>query len=115
MRWVLIFLITTIMFITSCMGYVPNKRMNFLCSFSPDVVYYKLYVSEAPEQVTRKSRSFNINDGLNTGKLDDLTNRISINLTELLDKGEYYIGVTAVGSNNEESEIRRVEHVIIIN
>ena len=114
MRWLLIFLITTLMFITSCVEYVPHKRINFLSSFSPDVVYYKLYVSEAPEQVTVKSRSFNIDDGLNTGELDKLTSRMSIDLTELLDKGEYYIGVTTVGSNNEESEMRRVEHVIII-
>ena len=102
------------MFICACVSQVPHKHINFLRSFSPDVSNYKLYVSEAPIPVTNKSRSFVIKDGLNTGKLDELTSRISVDLTELLDKGEYFVGVTSVGSNKEESELIVLDRIIVV-
>ena len=102
------------LFFSSCVQQTINKHITFLQSFSPDVSHYKLYVSEAPVAVTNKSRSFVIKDGLNTGKLDELTSRISVDLTELLDKGEYFIGVTSVGSNKEESEMIILDRIIVV-
>ena len=102
------------LFVCSCISQVSHKHITFLQSFSPDVMHYKLYVSEAPVAVTSKSRSFVIKDGLNTGKFDELTSRMSVDLTELLNKGEYFIGVTSVGNNKEESEMIVLDRITVI-
>ncbi len=101
-------------FVMSCTEYVSHKRINFLQSFSPNITHYNLYVAEAPEKVSIKSKSYIIKDGFNTGEFDELTSRISIDLTELLGSGEYYIGITAMGPDNEESKMKLLDNVIII-
>ena len=108
-----IFLII-MMFIVACTEYIPHKHINFLQSFSPDISHYNLYVSEAPEKVSVKSKSYIIKDGFNTGEFDELTSRISVDLTELLGSGEYYIGITAIGPDNEESKMKLLNNIIII-
>lgn len=102
------------MFITSCVTPIKCKQINFLRSFSLDVKYYKLYISKVPDKPTYKSKSYIIKEGLNC-KLDDLTSRININLyTVCVEKGEYYIGVSAVSNSNEESKIKILESKIIL-
>ena len=108
------FLISTLLFIFACAQSTPHKHINFLQSFSPDIIYYNLYVSEAPIPVTNQSKSFIIKNGLNIGKFNELTSRISVDLTELLDDGEYFIGVTSVGNNNEESKMMISDRVIVV-
>ncbi len=111
----IIFLITT-MLIVSCMGNVKHTHthINFLQSSSPNVAYYRLYVSEFPKKVTNRSKKFTIKDGLNTGEFDDATKRMSIDLTELIGKGSYYIGVSSVSVDDEESKIRILDKVVVV-
>jgi len=110
----MLFLILFMIFFASCVGFVGHKRIQFLKSFSPDVMYYKLYVSKAPKKVTNESKSFIINDGVNTGKFGDEISTVSVDLTKLLGRGEYYIGVTSVGKNEEESVIRSLDKVTVV-
>jgi len=114
MRLIILFLIVAMMFFASCVGFVEHKRVRFLKSFSPDVIHYKLYVSEAPKKVTNRSKNFIIKGGLNTGKFDDITSRMSIDLTELIGKGSYYIGVSSVSVDKEESKIIMLDRVVVV-
>ena len=114
MKKILIFLITIMLFIISCENSIKHRHINFLKSFSSDVSHYKLYVSKVPDKVTYKSKSYIIKEGLNC-ELDELTSRISIDLTNLIDeKGEYYIGVSAVSNSNEESKLKILKSPIIL-
>ena len=114
MKTILIFLITIMLFTMSCVNSAKHKHINFLKSFSSDVSHYKLYVSKVPEKVTYKSKSYIIKEGLNC-ELDELTSRISIDVTNLIDeKGEYYIGISAVSNSNEESKLKVSEVAIIL-
>lgn len=93
---------------------IKYKQISFLRSFSPDVVYYKLYISKVPNSVTYKSKSYIIKEGLNC-KLDELTSRISIDSINLgNERGEYYIGISSVNNLNEESEIETSKITIIL-
>ena len=114
MKKMLYFLIVMVVFITSCIIPIKHRRFSFLKSFSPDVTYYKLYMSKVPNRVTYKSKSYIIKEGLNC-KLDELTSRISIDLANLCDKsGEYYIGISSVNNLKEESKIEVSEITVIL-
>jgi len=111
-KFIILLIITTM--VVSCVGNMKHKHINFLQSFSPNIAHYKLYVSESPKRITNKSKIFIIKDGLNTGKFDYITNKISIDLTELIGKGSYYIGVSSVSIDKEESKIIMLDRVVIV-
>ena len=114
MRYIKLFLIVVVLILTSCATCPDNKRISFLQSFSPDVDHYRLYVSEVPDKVTTKSCSFLIAEDLNTGKYDPLTNKVSIDLSELVDPGSYYLGISSVGTNDEESKLIISDKVVVV-
>jgi len=117
----LIFLSIVIFMFSSCAikpSYIGSigtchKNISFLKSFSPDVIYYKLYVSKVPNKVTYKSNSYIIREGVN-GRLDELTSRIHIDLIDFCEVGKYNIGISAVNDVKEESRINIVDTPIII-
>jgi hypothetical protein len=79
------------------MAKIKSVVISFTASDSPDVVGYKLYVEEAPTVVSYDSPSF------------DMGNTTSVDLSslELLasKKGVFNLGVSAVDSNGNESDM----------
>lgn len=85
------------------MAKFKNVSMSFPASDSPDVVSYKLYVAEAPTEVTYDSESF------------DLGNNTTVDLSTLPSMtskdGVYNIGVVAVDDAGNESSMSKMNDV----
>lgn len=85
------------------MSKLTKKVISFPASDSPDVVGYKLYVAEAPVEVTYDSEAF------------DLGNNTSIDLASLegmaTKDGIFNIGVTAVDDAGNESSMSKANEI----
>ncbi len=82
---------------------VKNVTISFPASGSPDVVEYKLYIEEAPEEVTYDSEAFL------------LGNHTSVDLSTLpgitTKDGTYNLGITAVDDAGNESSMSKIADV----
>lgn len=85
------------------MALLVKKLMQFDASDSPDVVGYKLYVEESPNEVTYESESFDLgnNTTIDLTSIDGMTTR----------DGVYNIGVTAVDDAGNESSMSKATDV----
>ena len=85
------------------------RTLKFRASDSPDVVKYKLYVSEVPEEVGYDSESVDLDNQ------PDADNYIVVNLAELsimtTKDGIYNLGVTAVDDAGNESSMSKAADV----
>ena len=85
------------------MSKVLNTKISFPASESPDVIGYKLYIEQAPNQVSYESKSF------------DLGNKTEIFISTLegMDQvdGVYNLGVTSVDDAGNESDLTVLEGV----
>lgn len=79
------------------MAKIKNVNISFPASTSPDVVGYKLYISQAPDAVTYDSESFDLgsNTSVDLSSLPDMLNK----------DGSFNIGVTAVDDTGNESDM----------
>ncbi len=79
------------------MAKVKGLTLSFPASTSPDVVGYKMYIEEAPNEVTYDSQSF------------DLGNETTVDIATLdgmsTKDGVYNVGVTAVDDAGNESSM----------
>jgi len=85
------------------MAKIKSVTVSFPASDSPDVVGYKLYIEEAPTAVSYDSLSF------------DLGNNTSVDLSTLegmaAKKGVFNLGVSAVDSTGNESDMSLSDNV----
>ncbi len=85
------------------------KTIKFPPSSSPDVVGYKLYLEEAPNEVTYDSESIDL------GNPVDPSGLVVVDLTkfsELTTKdGVYNIGITAIDDAGNESSMSKASDV----
>ena len=84
---------------------VKQVTISFPASGSPDVVGYKMYIEEAPTEVTYDSESF------------DLGNETSVDLSTLpgmtTKDGTYNIGITALDDADNESSMSKISDVAL--
>lgn len=85
------------------MAKVKNMIMRFGASDSPDVASYRMYMEEAPNDVTYESEMFdlgNVNE-VDISKLPGMTTK----------DGVFNIGITAVDDAGNESSMSRANDV----
>lgn len=82
---------------------VKNVNLSFSPSGSPDVVGYKMYIEEAPNEVSYDSESFDLgmNTNINIADLANITTK----------DGIYNIGITAIDDAGNESSMSKMGEV----
>lgn len=85
------------------MAKVQNVNLSFPGSASPDVVGYKLYMEEAPNEITYDSPSFDLvdNTSVDLSSLPGITSK----------DGVYNLGITAVDDAGNESSFSLINDV----
>ena len=85
------------------------RTLKFKASDSPDVVTYKLYVEEAPADVTYNSENMGLGNDVNT------EGYIIVDMSKLqplvTKDGIYNIGITAVDDAGNESSMAKASNV----
>lgn len=85
------------------MAKVKSVNLSFPASNSPDVEGYKLYMEEAPVEVSYDSQAFDLgnNTSIDLATLDGMTTK----------DGIYNIGITAVDDAGNESSMSLISDV----
>jgi len=78
------------------MSKIAVKKLSFNPSLTPDVAGHKLYIEEAPAQVSYQSQSFD---------LGDQTNNIDLGAVIGEQDGTFNIGLTAYDDAGNESDM----------